>query len=86
MQNINDLTTHTHTHTHTHTLPPAGSMFDPIRLTKVFRMRNSGPSPLTLSSVGVGGGGGCEELGFAVTGCDKEVTIRPNKTKKIEIS
>ena len=54
-------------------------------MTKVFRMQNSGSTPLTLHMVGVGGGG-CEEHGFAVANCDKEVVIKPNKTKRIEIS
>ena len=54
-------------------------------MTKVFRMQNSGSTPLTLHMVGVGGGG-CEEHGFVVTNCDKEVVIKPNKTKRIEIS
>ena len=63
----------------------AGPQTEPIKLTKVFRMQNSGSTPLTLHMVGVGGGG-CEEHGFSVTNCDREITIKPNKTKRIEIS
>ena len=62
-----------------------GPHSEPLKMTKVFRMQNSGSTPLTVHMIGVGGGG-CEEHGFAVTNCDKELVIKPNMTKRIEIS
>ena len=54
-------------------------------LTKSFQMHNAGSTPLNLLSVEVGGGG-CEEHGFAIANCDRQISIPPNKTKTIEIS
>ena len=66
-----------------HTL--VGPQPEPLKMTKVFRMQNSGSTPLTVSMIGVGGGG-CEEYGFSVTNCDKELVIKPNTTRRIEIA
>ena len=57
---------------------------DPLTLSKSFWIHNSGSTPLTVRSMSVGGGE-CEEHGFSVVNCEKEVTIKPNKTKKIDI-
>ena len=52
---------------------------------RVFQMHNSGPTPLTLQGVGLGGGA-CQEHGFAVPHCKRRITIKQNSSQKIEIT
>lgn len=59
-------------------------MLDPLKLTKTFRMHNSGPTPITLGTIGLEGGV-CEGRGFVLSNCGKEIILKPNKTKKFEI-
>ena len=68
-------------------LPPfaAGSLFEPMKMSRVFTMYNSGSTLLTLYLVGVGAGGR-EEGGFSILNYHREIIIKPNKTKSIEIS
>ncbi len=56
-----------------------------MKISRVFSMYNSGSTPLTLYLVGVGDGGR-EEGGFSVFNYHREIIIKPNKTKSIEIS
>ncbi len=56
-----------------------------MKLNKVLSMHNSGPTPLTLYLVGIGSGGK-EEDGFTIANYKREIIIKPNKTKTIEIS
>ena len=63
----------------------AGSLFEPMKMSRVFTMYNSGPTLLTLYLVGIGDGGR-EEGGFSVMNYHREIIIKPNKTKSIEIS
>ena len=49
-------------------------------------MHNSGPTPIKLTHIGIGRGGACEGGGFAVANCGREISIQPNKTKKLELS
>ena len=56
-----------------------------MKLSRVFHMYNSGATPLTLYLAGIGAGGR-EEGGFAVHNYHREIIIKPNKTKSIEIS
>ena len=61
------------------------TLSEPLKLSRMFQMRNTGPTALTIMMIGVGGGG-CGEHGFSVDSCDAQFTIQPNKTKKVEIS
>ena len=63
----------------------AGPLVEPMKLSRVFTMHNSGQSSLTLYLVGIGAGER-EERGFAVLNYNREITIKPNQTKSIEIS
>lgn len=56
-----------------------------MKLSRVFTMYNSGSTLLTLYLVGVGKGGR-EEGGFSVLNYHREIIIKPNKTKSIEIT
>ena len=62
-----------------------GVLSEPMKMSRVFSMHNSGATPLTLYLAGVGAGGR-EEGGFSVVNYHREIMIRPNKTKSIEIS
>ena len=59
-------------------------MYEPMKMSRVFTMYNSGSTPLTLYLVGVGEGGR-EDGGFSVLNYHREIIIKPNKTKSIEI-
>ena len=63
----------------------AGMMVDPLKLTKTFRMHNSGPTPIVLRILGLESGA-CDGRGFVVSNCDKDITIQPNRTKKFDIT
>ena len=63
----------------------AGPLSEPMKISRIFSMYNSGVTPLTLYLVGVGAGGR-EEGGFTVVNYNREIIIKPNKTKSIEIS
>lgn len=54
-------------------------------MSRVFNMYNSGTTLLTLYLVGVGAGGR-EEGGFSILNYHREIIIKPNLTKSIEIS
>jgi hypothetical protein len=56
-----------------------------MKMSRVFTMHNSGTTLLTLYLVGVGEGGR-EEGGFSVLNYHREIIIKPNNTKSIEIS
>jgi len=56
-----------------------------MKLNRVLSMHNSGSTPLTLYLVGVGSGGK-EEDGFTIVKYKREILIKPNRTKTIEIS
>ena len=58
---------------------------EPLRLTKVFRMHNSGAAPMRIQHVGLGPGGLCDGNGFGVSNCNEEIVIQTNKTKKLEL-
>lgn len=54
-------------------------------MNRVFNMYNSGTTLLTLYLVGVGEGGR-QEGGFSITNYHREIIIKPNRTKSIELS
>ncbi|XP_064385266.1 transmembrane protein 131-like [Halichondria panicea] len=58
---------------------------DPLKLTKTFRMHNSGSTSITLRIIGLEGGS-CDGRGFVISNCNKDITIKPNRSKKIEIT
>ena len=62
----------------------AGPLAEPMKLSRVLSMHNSGSTPLTLYLVGVGSGGK-EEDGFTIVNYKREIIIKPNRTKTIEI-
>ena len=59
---------------------------DPLKFFKTFRMHNSGTMPIKLTHIGIGRDGGCEGGGFAVVNCRREISILPNKSRKLELS
>ncbi len=79
---VHTLLTPPHTHTAGTVVDP---LTDPLKLTKTFRMHNSGSTSITLRIIGLEGGS-CEGRGFVISNCNKDITIKPNRSKKIEIT
>ena len=52
--------------------------------TKTFLIRNSGPTPLMVTSSL--SDNSCQENGFHVTNCGKPFAVYPNRTRRIEIT
>ena len=59
---------------------------EPLKLTKVFHMLNSGAAPMRIRYVGLGQGGMCDGNGFSVLNCGEEIVIQTNKSMKLELS
>ena len=59
---------------------------DPLKFMKTFRMHNTGTTPIKLTHIGIGRDGACKGGGFAVVNCGGEITIQPNKSRKLELS
>ena len=60
-------------------------MAESVQLTRTLKLHNSGTNPVTITAITVGMSG-CAEHGFSVTRCNKEITLQPDKWKKIDVS
>eukprot|EP00731_Ephydatia_muelleri_P015388 Em0008g1108a len=61
------------------------TLAESVQLTRTLKLHNSGTNPITITAITVGMSG-CTEHGFSVTRCNKEITLQPDKWKKIDVS